>query len=126
MYCVVPFSLINRQYEITMVAVSDSGVFGDSAPSCPLVVNGTDLFATRKLAIPKKVQFADSTDDMSVAAKKPSDPIPTSSLHSKKERQKGTGKESLRKLVLQVDCREVTGDTISLDWSKFICEKLFR
>jgi hypothetical protein len=108
----------HKQYEITMVAISNSAIFGDSAPSCPLIVNGMDLFAAQKqLAIPKKVQFADGTDDKS---EQPSDSISTSSLHNKKDRQKRMGKESLRRLVLKVKCKEVTGDTISLDWSDFI------
>jgi hypothetical protein len=114
----------HKQYEITMVAISNSAIFGDSAPSCPLIVNGMDLFAAQKqLAIPKKVQFADGTDDKS---EQPSDSISTSSLHNKKDRQKRMGKESLRRLVLKVKCKEVTGDTISLDWSDFICKNLFK
>lgn len=116
---------IDRQYEITMVAVSDSVEFGDSVPSCPLLVDGATLSATHNPVMSvKKVQFAnlpESIDDTSVDAVKPSDRV-SSGMQQKKERPKATRKLVARKLALRVDIEEVTGDSISLDWTKFMCK----
>ena len=112
-----------------MVALSNSDVFGDSAPSHPLLVDGATLFATYKASTLKKVQgtvTSDKTDSISEAVKKPSAPVSVNSLHSEKESLKAVRKKSVRNLMLQVGCRKVTGDLISLDWSSVICEKLIR
>ena len=126
--CVV-ILITTRLYEVTMVAVSDSRDFGDSPPSHPVLIEGATLFTMSKpMTSLKKVKFeieAD-TDGSSLDTNKVSGQISSSLSSSQrtKDKQKSSGNTFLRssKLVLQVNCVEVTANSISLDWKEFICK----